>query len=393
MRVSLLTGGIDPYYQLDLAAGLVSAGVYVELVCNDEMAASEKARHEQIAVYNLRGEQNPDAPLAKKLVRVLVYYVRLLWYSARSRSQVFHIQWMNKFLLFDRTLLCLFYKLLGKKLVFTAHNVNAGRRDGTDSWRNRFGLRAMYRLVDHIIVHTDRAKEELIREFSVPEQKVSVIEFGVNRIVPKTALSRDEAKRQLGLTSQEKAVLFFGNILPYKGLEYLVDAVRQLSREDETYRLIIAGRNQLDKAYWQEKIKPRLVDGFRDKVILRTSLIPDEDAEVYFKAADVLVLPYLVIFQSGVLFMAYAFGLPVIASDVGAFRDDIVSGKTGYICLPHDVTSLAAAITEFFSGPLFAHQEESRRSIAKYAAERYSWDKIGQKTKEVYAALTGGPSK
>jgi glycosyltransferase involved in cell wall biosynthesis len=392
MRISLLTGGMDSYYQLDLVAGLVSAGVYVEFVCNDEMAASEIARHELVAVYNLRGDQDPDAPLAQKLARILAYYIRLLWYSARTRSRVFHIQWENKFLLFDRTLLCLFYKLLGKTLVFTAHNVNAGKRDGTDSWRNRFGLRVMYRLVDHIIVHTSTARDELIREFDVPEHKVSAIECGVNRIVPKTPLSREEAKRQLGLTSQEKAVLFFGNILPYKGLEYLVDAVRQLLRQDETYRLIIAGRSQLHKSYWREKIEPRLADALGEKVILRTSLISDEGVEVYFKAADVLVLPYLMIFQSGVLFVAYAFGLPVIASDVGAFRDDIVSGKTGYICLPRDVTSLAEAIAAFFSGPLFTHHEESRRFIAEYAADRYSWEKIGQKTKEVYAALTRAAS-
>ena len=64
-------------------------------------------------------------------------------------------------------------------------------------------------------------------------------------------------------------------------------------------------------------------------MILRIQFIPDEEMELYFKAADVLVLPYKEIFQSGVLFLAYSFGLPVIATDVGSFREDIVEGQDG----------------------------------------------------------------
>ena len=205
----------------------------------------------------------------------------------------------------------------------------------------------MYGLADHIIVHTARSRDELVRGFDVPAHKVSVIEHGVNRIVPKTSLSRPEAKERLGLTGEEKAILFFGNIVPYKGLEYLLDAVRELVLEDEAYRLIIAGRSQVHDAYWKERIKPRIADGL-NQLILRTSFVSDEDVELYFKAADVLVLPYLAIFQSGVLFLAYAFGLPVIACDVGALRDDILVGKTGYVCPPKDVRSLKEVIAQFF---------------------------------------------
>ena len=106
------------------------------------------------------------------------------------------------FELFDRTVLMLYYKLLGKKMVFTAHNVNAGKRDSNDSWLNRVSLKIQYSLSDHIFVHTDGMKSEMVAEFRIPESKISVIPFGINNTVPNTSLSSAEAKRQLGMDSK-----------------------------------------------------------------------------------------------------------------------------------------------------------------------------------------------
>ena len=125
--------------------------------------------------------------------------MRLIRYVAKAEPKVFHILWNNKFELFDCTLLMLYYKLMRKRLVFTAHNVNASKRDSNDSWRNRLSLRAQYALCDHIFVHTEGMKADLLSDFGVPESKVSVIPFGINNTVPNTSLSSAEAKRQLGI--------------------------------------------------------------------------------------------------------------------------------------------------------------------------------------------------
>ena len=74
-------------------------------------------------------------------------------------------------------------------------------------------------------------KSELVSEFEIPDNKVSVIPFGINNTVPNTGLSSAEAKRQLGINSSDKAMLFFGNIAPYKGLEYLVAAFDRTAKE------------------------------------------------------------------------------------------------------------------------------------------------------------------
>ena len=81
--------------------------------------------------------------------------------------------------------------------------------------------------------------------------------------------------------------------------------------------------------------------GLESAVTLQTEFIPDEDVEIYLKAADVCVLPYTEVFQSGVLFLAYRFGLPVVATDVGSLRDDVIEGRTGFISRRQDPADLA----------------------------------------------------
>mgnify|MGYP005849332911 CR=1 FL=1 len=151
---------------------------------------------------------------------------------------------------FDRTVLNLFYKLLGKKLVYTAHNVNAGERDGTDSALNRFSLKFMYSIVDGIIVHTEKMQDELAASFKVRRHKVAVLPFGINDTAPTTELSATNAKAKLGLNGGHKTLLFFGNITRYKGLLHLVRALALLKPTDPNYRLIIAGRIKKGADYY-----------------------------------------------------------------------------------------------------------------------------------------------
>ena len=77
-----------------------------------------------------------------------------------------------------------------------------------------------------------------------------MIPFGVNNDAPNTSLTLAEAKHHLGIRPSEKVILFFGNITPYKGLEYLVEALQQISGLGREYRLIIAGRATRYQEYW-----------------------------------------------------------------------------------------------------------------------------------------------
>jgi glycosyltransferase involved in cell wall biosynthesis len=385
--VSILTGGADKPYALGIAASLMAQGVAFDFIGSDEIDAPELHHNPLVRVLNLRRDQNPKAALPAKIWRVLLYYARLLRYAATAKPKVFHILWNSKLEYFDRTFLQLYFRLLGKRLVFTAHNVNIRWRDGNDTLLNRLTLRFQYRLFDHLFVHTEQMKRELQSHFAVPACKVTVIPFGINSTVPKTALTSAEAKRRVGLPEQHKAMLFFGNIAPYKGLQFLVEALGLLAATSTDYQLIIAGRPKGSEAYWQA-IHQRIIElGLANRVISRIEYVPDEDTEIFFKAADVLVLPYTHIFQSGVLFLGYNFGLPVVASDVGSLRDDIIEGRTGLVCPPQDAASLARTLENYFSSDLYRELASHRPAIEHFARERFSWERVGSITRNVYEQL------
>jgi D-inositol-3-phosphate glycosyltransferase len=390
--VALLTGGGDKPYAYGLTKSLAARGAVLDLIGSDELDFAEFRENSNIKLLNLRGDLRSDVPWTKKMIRILRYYAKLIRYAATATPNVFHILWNNKFELIDRTLMMLYYKALGKAIVFTVHNVNACRRDRNDSRLNRLTLRIQYRLSDHLFVHTEKCRSELIEEFGVDAARISIIPFGINNSVPNTELTSAEAKRRLGIERHEKTILFFGRITPYKGVDILVDAYRQLAARGDRYRIVIAGRPHQCEEYWkpiEQALAPAVRSG---QVLLKAEHIPDEETELYFKAADVLVLPYKHIYQSGVLFLGYGFGLPVIAADVGSLREEVVEGETGFMFRSEDPTDLARTIERYFESDLHAHLDQRRREIHDAAMRRHSWDLVSQITVGVYARLNSPPS-
>jgi D-inositol-3-phosphate glycosyltransferase len=391
IAVALLTGGGDRPYVFGLTTSLLSKITALDLIGSDDLDFPEFRSRPGVNFLNLRGSHRQDVNFVRKAFRVGMYYAKLMRYVSTAKPKIFHILWNNKFELFDRTLLMLYYRLLRKKIVRTVHNVNAGRRDSRDTRLNRFTLRIQYRLSHHIFVHTEKMKLELIDEFGVPGARVTVIPFGINNAVPNTSLTSRDAKQRLGLREDERAILFFGNITPYKGLEYLIAAFRQLPARCKDYRLIIAGRPDSCEEYWRE-IREELQSGVQtERVLLRAEFVPDEETEVYFKAADVLILPYRHIYQSGVLFLGHSFGLPVLAADVGSLKDDIIEGKTGFVFRPEDPVDLTRAIEKYFASDLYANLNSRRREIRDYATDRHSWNVVSHITMSVYAGLIRTP--
>lgn len=387
IEVSLLTGAADKPYAFGLATELAAEEVVLDVIGNDELDCPEFHGLPKLNFLNLRGDQDPNVSRLRKALRVLLYYLKLIRYAAGAQPRIFHILWNNKFKHFDRTILMLYYRWLGKKVVLTVHNVNAETRDSRDSWWNRLTLRLQYQLADHLFLHTEKMREELIKSFGVARDRTTVIPFGINNAVPNTDLSSQEARVRLGIRENEKMILFFGHIAPYKGLEYLVAAFQKVALKHGEYRLVVAGRPKDCEKYWQE-ILDSIRDDVRDgRILLRAQYIPDEETEVFFKAADVMVLPYRYIYQSGVLFLGYSFGLPVLAADVGALKEDVVEGKTGFVFAPENSGDLARVIENYFASDLYKELSSRRRGIIDYANERNSWHVVGELTRGVYSKL------
>jgi D-inositol-3-phosphate glycosyltransferase len=388
LPVSLLTGGFDKPYAYGMSIALASHGVRLEVIGSDEVDSPEMHSRDGIDFLNWQRGWRRDVTAFQKITRLLGFYLRLAIYAARTNSRVFHILWNNKFVYFDRTLLMLYFRMLGKRITLTAHNVNTAKRDRRDSWLNRATLKAQYRLADRIFVHTKKMRTDLISEFGVRPEAVTVIPFGINNAAVHSPLTLAEAKGKLGIRNSDRTVLFFGRIQPYKGLEYLIEAFELLSSEGSAYRLIIAGEPKKEHEQYWLGMQRRIENGpARDKVLQAITYIPDDETEIYFKAADALVLPYTDIYQSGVLFLGYSFGLPTIATDVGSFREEIIEGETGLICRPADPADLAQAIERYFSSSMYVDLTACRANIEAYALQRYSWDLVADITIRAYKEI------
>lgn len=384
----LLTGCQDRPYAFGLAMALVARGIKLNMVGSDEIDSPELHTTPNLHFVSLRGRLKQYDSFLKKLAEFALYYLRLGRYVATTKPKVLHILWNNKFEAFDRTALMLYYKLCGKKISFTAHNVNQAKRDLKDSPLNRLTLRIQYRLCDHIFVHTQKMKAELCEDFGVAEKAITVIRHPINDAFPDTDLRPAEAKKLLGLRGEDKTILFLGRLRPYKGIEHLLAAFQQLLANEENCRLVIAGApNKGEEGYLDEIRTIAESETSRGQVLLRAEFIPDGEMELYLKGADVMVLPYKDIFQSGVLFLAYSFGLPVVATDVGSFREEIIEGETGFICRPDDPIDMAATLKRFFSSDTYRNLSTRRDEIKSYARRMHSWSAVADATQNAYAHI------
>jgi D-inositol-3-phosphate glycosyltransferase len=389
--VAVLTGGHDASYVFGLTTTLSQRAIRVHVVGNDRVDNDDFHKSDWITFFDC-GHLRTSCGLLTKLFELTAYYARLIAYVTLRSPKLIHILWNNKAEYFDRTLLTVYFKCLGKKIVLTAHNVNKAKRDSCDSALNRLTLGVQYRLADQIFVHTEKMKSELVEDFGVSPEAVVVIPFGVNIAVRDTGLIETDAKRQLGIRPGERTILFFGRIVPYKGLECLVGAFHRLAERDPACRLIIAGEPMMGSETYMNNIRQAIASGGgRHRIFCRLEFIPDDETEVYFKAADVLVLPYRNIFESGIVFLAYRFGLPLIASDVGSFREELRKSGAGLIFESGNSAALVNRLSEFFRSDLYKDATKHRQRIREYSIARQSWEVVGEKTERVYSSLLGAP--
>ena len=157
-------------------------------------------------------------------------------------------------------------------------------------------------------------------------------------------LPQDIAREKLGLNRQEKIVLFFGFIRPYKGLDLLLAAIREPRIQSMQVKLLIAG-----EFYENEDRYHQLIHEYQlnDRVILHTHFIPDHEVGIYLSAADVVVQPYKTATQSGVTPLAYHFEKPMIVTNVGGLPEMVPHKKAGLVCEPNSI-DIASSIETFY---------------------------------------------
>jgi glycosyltransferase involved in cell wall biosynthesis len=269
---------------------------------------------------------------------------------------------------------------LGIPQVYTAHELlpwSAARH-------HRWLFSRLYRVVDAIVVHNQDQRAEIIRRFGADPAKVHVAKLGDYAIFATPELAQSEARSQLGLPDNAPIALFFGTIRPSKGLEVLLEAWALVARRLPEAVLLVIGKpyKGLDTTQTIAQIE-RL--GIRDSVRTRFEQVDPVDTNTYYRAADVVVLPYHEIGTSGVLRYAYNSARAVIATSVGEHSARVVEGQTGRLVPPRNPRLLADELAVGLADrPALQAMGASART---YAAANLGWLDPARELLRIYQEL------
>jgi glycosyltransferase involved in cell wall biosynthesis len=181
-------------------------------------------------------------------------------------------------------------------------------------------------------------------------------------------LSSLEARNEFGIAADVPVLLFFGYVRRYKGLDLLLQAMPSILEKEPSLKLIVAGQF-FERPERYRKLVSQL--GIARNVDLHPGYVPSDRTGLYFAAADAVVLPYRNATQSGVVQLAYGYGLPVIATPVGALPDMIRHGQTGWIAGDDSPGKIAEAVSLFLESR--SRLDTVRDRIRSFCRE-YSWE-------------------
>ncbi|HEX2129727.1 MAG TPA: glycosyltransferase family 4 protein [Solirubrobacterales bacterium] len=349
-----------PPYDRAVCAALAAAGADVELVTSRfgygpvPHASGYKVTE---LFYRSAAGRSPTSRTTRTLKLAGHVPGMLRFRRHAAEADLVHFQWL--------TLPAVDARLLPRKpLVWTVH-------DPPPTGRTRSGWVAAARQMDALVAHSRSGADAIAERLEVAPERIHVIPHGpfdhLTRIADERPLPEELAN------TEGPVVLCFGLMRPYKGIDILLDAFREVDAAE----LWIVGRPMMDLAPLRE-----LAARCRRPVRWIPRFITDPEIPALFRRADLVVLPYREADQSGVLYTALAFGNAVVATSVGGFPEVAAHGEALRLVPPGDAAALADALTE-----LLADDAERRRlsAAARAAAEGpYSWAGIAEKTLALY---------
>lgn len=261
-------------------------------------------------------------------------------------------------------------KRAGWRIVWTIHNLVS--HGGKFTLMEQAFTRPFGHLADACMAHSKAASEEAQRTFRIPAHKMHVVPHGNYIGCYPNTIDRGQARARLGLPEGAFVYLFFGRILPYKGVFELVEAFAQLPLQ---CRLVIAG-NARD-AVTTERLQTAARQDSR--IVVFPNHIPDEEIQVYFRTADIAVFPYQRILTSGSLILAQSFGTPVVAPEMGGCPEG-VGTDSGWLFDPAQKDSLATTLKIALNDPELA----AKAAASRKRAEAWPWAKVAREMNVLY---------
>jgi glycosyltransferase involved in cell wall biosynthesis len=365
VRVHLVDpSAYTPPYDRALAAALARAGTAVTLVTSrfdygEVPPAAGYAVDERF--YRRAGGVGAPGSRARLTAKLAEHVPDMLAYRrAAAAADVVHFQWL--------TVQPLDVHLLpeNRPTVLTAHDVLP--REPRGAWQRVLrAQRSLYERVDHVVVHSEHGRARLTRELGIDPARVTVIHHGA---FDHLAGLEPRLPPELPADSDVPVVALPGLLRPYKGLDVLLEAWRGI--DDAELWIVGMPRMPLPTA---------LPPGVR----LVPRFVSDAELTGVLRRANLVVLPYREIDQSGVLYAALGLGRPLLLSAVGGFPEVAASGAAELVP-PGDAAALHTALRDLIASPV--RRAALAVAAAQAAATTYSWDASARRHLELYGMLT-----
>lgn len=372
MKVLLLSqiAVVDYKYTYSLANALKTCGNEVELVIDDK----KDNDYCQCKCINKFLTSRKDIGKGTKLLNYIETYHFIVKKAVPEHFDVVHVQWFQ----FSPVDYYFIKKLKanGIKVVVSVHDILPFNEKKYDMLFHK----KIYGLCNQIIVQAETNVKRFDELFPENRDKVTFIPHG-NFLDFADRHEMDESRRYLNIPTNKTVLLFFGQIKKVKGVGVLLEAFGQLVQKRDDLYLIIAG------SVWKDDFGPykKIIDQYKmNDSQLKTDIrfIPDDEVGYYYSACDIAMMPYLDVYQSGVIQLVYAYGKPAVATAIAPFMEIVEDGVTGYLCQPNDVGSLENAIERAASDK--EHFESMGEAGRQKILAKYSWNDIAKKITELY---------
>lgn len=287
----------------------------------------------------------------------------LLLFLIRNKFDVIHLTWpanVYEFIIY----------MLKRKIILTVHDPFP--HTGLDTRIVRLRRKVAFRCVPHFIILNKAQREKFLSFYHLPSS--AVID---SRLSCYTYLNMVE--QDMTTVPEQKYILFAGKISKYKGVEYLLAAMKKVHDTFPDIKLVVAGGGKYHFDISEYAALPY--------IDIRNRFIPDEELVALMNKTQFMVCPYTDATQSGVIMSSFTFGTPVIATRVGGLPEMLGNGKYGMLVKEKDTDALYQGICSLLSDE--EQLADYRKEIAKdYTSDGYlSWKTIAEELRESYLQM------
>lgn len=287
----------------------------------------------------------------------------LLLFLIRNKFDVIHLTWpanVYEFIIY----------MLKRKIILTVHDPFP--HTGLDTRIVRLRRNVAFRCVPHFIILNKAQREKFLSFYHLPSS--AVID---SRLSCYTYLNMVE--QDMTTVPEQKYILFAGKISKYKGVEYLLEAMKKVHDTFPDIKLVVAGGGKYHFDISEYAALPY--------IDIRNRFIPDEELVALMNKTQFMVCPYTDATQSGVIMSSFTFGTPVIATRVGGLPEMLGNGKYGMLVKEKDTDALYQGICSLLSDE--EQLADYRKEIAKdYTSDGYlSWKTIAEELRESYLQM------